>query len=466
MAMLGVRRAVGPDGPRYLVDGNGGALPLEPIRRLVDGVESNGALVIVRTKVERRGHRGPRARRGRPHRGDGDAGRRRHCLRRPPARGRRPPGRREVARPVRSGLAQCAPSYRRRSTAFARGRPDNSRYIGPACRARSSSTSWEVPRSCSSRPSPSRRRPPGQARIRQTAIGLNFIDVYYRTGLYKVPSLPFTPGQEGAGVVDAVGPGVTDLAVGDRVAYAGVNGAYAETRVIAGRSPGPLAVGDRRPDGRRDDVEGDDRRVPAAALRARRARRHRPLSRGGGRRRQHRLPVGEGDRPARSSEPPAAPTSWRARAQNGCDEVIDTQERGLRARASRSSPAAPACGRCSTRSARRPSRDRSTAWRRGGCWCCSASRRGVVPPLDPSRLAAGGSLFLTRPSLAHYVATREELVQSAGRLFDLVGRGAVRIDVGQTYPLRDARAGAPRSRRAQDDRLDRAPALNRCSRFR
>ena len=63
---------------------------------------------------------------------------------------------------------------------------------------------------------------------------------------------------------------------------------------------------------------------------------------------------------------------------------------------------------------------------------------GVVPPLDPSRLAAGGSLFLTRPSLAHYVATREELVQSAGRLFDLVGRGAVRIDVGQTYPLRDA----------------------------
>jgi NADPH2:quinone reductase len=63
---------------------------------------------------------------------------------------------------------------------------------------------------------------------------------------------------------------------------------------------------------------------------------------------------------------------------------------------------------------------------------------GVVPPLDLSRLAAGGSLFVTRPSLGHYVATREDLVQSAGRLFDLVGRGAVRIDVGQTYSLRDA----------------------------
>jgi NADPH2:quinone reductase len=73
---------------------------------------------------------------------------------------------------------------------------------------------------------------PGQVRVRQTAIGLNFIDVYLRTGLYKAPAFPFIPGQEGAGVVEALGPGVTELAVGDRVAYAGVNGAYAETRVL------------------------------------------------------------------------------------------------------------------------------------------------------------------------------------------------------------------------------------------
>ncbi|HZL19652.1 MAG TPA: alcohol dehydrogenase catalytic domain-containing protein, partial [Polyangia bacterium] len=73
---------------------------------------------------------------------------------------------------------------------------------------------------------------PGQVRIRQSAIGLNFIDVYLRTGLYKAPALPFIPGQEGAGVVEALGPGVTEVAVGDRVAYAGVNGAYAEIRVL------------------------------------------------------------------------------------------------------------------------------------------------------------------------------------------------------------------------------------------
>ena len=73
---------------------------------------------------------------------------------------------------------------------------------------------------------------PGQARVRQTAIGLNFVDVYVRTGLYKPPAMPFVPGQEGAGMVEAVAPGVTEVAVGDRVAYAGVIGAYADVRVL------------------------------------------------------------------------------------------------------------------------------------------------------------------------------------------------------------------------------------------
>src|SRR5262245_15272966 len=73
---------------------------------------------------------------------------------------------------------------------------------------------------------------PGEAKVRHTALGLNFVDVYVRTGLYKPPSMPFTPGQEGAGIVEAVGPDVTEVKVGDRVAYAGVIGAYAEVRVV------------------------------------------------------------------------------------------------------------------------------------------------------------------------------------------------------------------------------------------
>ena len=99
---------------------------------------------------------------------------------------------------------------------------------------------------------------PGEARVRQTAIGVNFIDVYFRTGLYKAPQLPFMPGQEGAGVVEAVGPGVTEVAVGDRVAYAGLPGVVRRGAARAGRAPREAAAGDRRPDGGRDDAEGDD----------------------------------------------------------------------------------------------------------------------------------------------------------------------------------------------------------------
>src|SRR5262245_30961750 len=87
---------------------------------------------------------------------------------------------------------------------------------------------------------------PGQVRLRHTAVGLNFIDVYHRTGLYKQP-LPFVPGSEGAGVVEAVGEGVTEVRAGDRVGYAAVIGAYAEERLIAADRlvPLPDAIDDR-----------------------------------------------------------------------------------------------------------------------------------------------------------------------------------------------------------------------------
>ena len=83
---------------------------------------------------------------------------------------------------------------------------------------------------------PAEKPGPGQVLLRQSAVGLNFIDVYYRTGAYTVPSLPFTPGSEGAGEVIAVGEGVTEFAPGDRVAYAMGLGAYAQERVIEART--------------------------------------------------------------------------------------------------------------------------------------------------------------------------------------------------------------------------------------
>ncbi len=276
----------------------------------------------------------------------------------------------------------------------------------------------------------------GQARIRHSAIGLNFVDVYYRTGLYKAPSLPFTPGQEGAGVVEAVGPGVTGLAIGDRVAYAGVNGAYAETRVIAADRLVRLPSGIDDSTAAAMMLKG----MTAEYLLLRCAR------------------VARGDTilfHAAAGGVGSIACQWakvlglqvigtaggqdkvgRAR-QNGCDEVIDTKNEDFVARVRELTGGAGV----------RVVFDSVGKDTFSGSLDCLAPRgmlvlfgqsSGVVPPFDLSRLAAGGSLFVTRPSMAHYLATREELVQSAGRLFDLVGRGAVRIDVGQTYALRDA----------------------------
>jgi len=276
----------------------------------------------------------------------------------------------------------------------------------------------------------------GQARIRQTAIGLNFIDVYYRTGLYKIPSIPFTPGQEGAGVVDAIGPGVTGLAVGDRVAYAGVNGAYAETRVIAADRLIRLPSGI------------DDRTAAAMMLKgmtaeylllrcARVARGDTILF--------HAAAGGVGSiacQWAKALGLQVIGTAGgedkvgRAR-QNGCDEVIDLNSEDFVARVKELTGGTGVRVVFDSVGKETFSGSLQCLMPRGMLVLFGQSS-GVVPPLDLSRLASGGSLFLTRPPLAHYVATREDLVQSAGRLFDLVGRGAVRIDVGQTYPLRDA----------------------------
>jgi NADPH:quinone reductase len=276
----------------------------------------------------------------------------------------------------------------------------------------------------------------GEVRVRQTAIGLNFVDVYYRTGLYKVPSLPFTPGQEGAGVVDVVGPGVSGVAVGDRVAYAGVNGAYAETRVIAADRLVRLPSGI------------DDRTAAAMMLKgmtaeylllrcARVARGDTILF--------HAAAGGVGSiacQWAKALGLQVIGTAGgedkigRAR-QNGCDEVIDLNSEDFVARVRELTGGAGVRVVFDSIGKETFSKSLECLAPRGMLVLFGQSS-GVVPPFDLSRLAAAGSLFVTRPSLGHYVATREELVQSAWRLFDLVGRGAVRIDVGQTYPLRDA----------------------------
>jgi NADPH:quinone reductase len=277
---------------------------------------------------------------------------------------------------------------------------------------------------------------PGQVRIRQSAIGLNFIDVYLRTGLYKAPVFPFILGQEGAGVVEALGPGVTGLAVGDRVAYAGVNGAYAEIRVL----PAERLV--HLPDGI------DDRTAAAMMLKGMTAEYllfRCARVQAGDTILFHAAAGGVGSIACqwgralglRVIGTAGGPDKVRRAKENGCDEVIDCTSEDIVARVKALTGGAGV-------SAVFDSVGKDTfaasldSLRPRGLLVLFGQSSGMVPPLELSQLAAKGSLFLTRPSLAHYVASRSDLELSAGRLCDVVSKGTVRIEIGHSYPLRDA----------------------------
>jgi NADPH2:quinone reductase len=277
---------------------------------------------------------------------------------------------------------------------------------------------------------------PGEARVRHTAIGLNFIDVYYRTGLYKVPSLPFVDGQEAAGIVEAVGPDVTAVAAGDRVAYATALGAYAEARVV------PVDKLVRLPAGVDDKV--------AAAMMLKGMTAEFLLNRcarlaSGDTILFHAAAGGVGSIACQWARAmglhvigtAGGPEKVAQARQNGCDEVIDLRREDLVARVKELTAGAGVRAAFDSIGKDTFAASMDCLGRRGMLVLFGQSS-GMVPPIDPTALSARGSLFLTRPSLMHYIGTREELALSAERLFDVVGRGAVRIPIGQTYPLRDA----------------------------
>ena len=279
---------------------------------------------------------------------------------------------------------------------------------------------------------------PGQVRVRHHACGINFIDVYQRTGLYQNP-LPLTPGNEGAGVVEAVGAGVTHLGVGDRVAYAGPKpGSYSEARLLDATHVCRLPDEIDFETGAAMMLKGLTvnylllRTLPVEGLAPGDAILFHAAAGGVGLIAcQWAKALGfELIATAGSDEKCALAKEYGAahminyRRENFVERVKElTGGAGVRA-------AFDSVGKETV----------------AGSLDCLAPRgmlvlfgqsSGVAPAIDPARMAAK-SLYFTRPSFTHYLATRDELVQSAGRLFDLVGRGAVRIDVGQTYPLRDA----------------------------
>lgn len=277
----------------------------------------------------------------------------------------------------------------------------------------------------------------GEVLVRHTAIGLNFIDVYHRRGLYPVPGLPAILGVEAAGRVEAIGAGVSGVAVGDRVAYAGgAPGAYSHTRVIPADRLVPL------PD------EIDDRRAGAMMLKGMTAeyllRRTYPVAPGetilfhaaaGGvgliacRWAKYLGAVVIGTVGGRDKAPLAA--------AHGCDHVIVAAEEDVAARVrelTRGEGVAVVYD-----SVGRETFMRSLdCLRPRGTLVSFGQSSGPVPPFDVSVLSAKGSLFLTRPTLATYTASRADLLASAAALFDAVKRQVVTIEVRQSYPLRDA----------------------------
>jgi len=278
---------------------------------------------------------------------------------------------------------------------------------------------------------------PGEVRVRQNAVGLNFIDVYHRTGLYPLASLPATLGMEGAGVVEAVGSDVTDIAVGDRVAYAGSPpGAYAEERLIPAHRLVriPAGISERQ-------AAGMMLRGMTAHYLLRRTYRVEP----GDAILVHAAAGGVGLIACQWAKHLGAtvigtvgsPEKADLARRHGCDHPLLYRETDWvkQVREITGGEGVAAVYDSVGRDTFLKSLD---CLRPLGILVSFGQSSGAVESFNPGLLAAKGSLFLTRPSLMAYTAKRTDLLQSADELFAVVASGAVRIEVNQTYPLREA----------------------------
>jgi len=276
---------------------------------------------------------------------------------------------------------------------------------------------------------------PLEIRLRHEAIGLNYIDVYFRSGLYRGPALPLIIGQEGAGLVTETGAEVTDIKIGDRVAYAGPLGAYAAERVISAERVVPLP----------STISTRD----AAALMLQGLTAQYLLRR--------TYKVQQGDWiviHAAAGGMGLLLCSWARHLGANIIGVVSTEEKAALARANgathtivgiQSLPAdvkritAGAMARVVYDSVGRDTFMASLDCLAPlGLMVSFGNASGPVPPFDLSQLSAKGSLFLTRPTLATYTAKRTDLLAAANELFDLVKEGVLKAHINQVYPLADA----------------------------
>ncbi|MEC3766130.1 MULTISPECIES: quinone oxidoreductase family protein [Cupriavidus] len=279
---------------------------------------------------------------------------------------------------------------------------------------------------------------PGEVRIRHVAVGLNYADTYFRNGTYPVP-LPSGMGVEAAGVVQAVGPGVTQVAEGDRVTYTGFTntlGAYSTERLV------PAAPLIRLPDAISFETAAamTMRGLTSAYL----MRRIYPF-RGGETILLHAAAGGVGlivSQWARLLGLTVIGTvSTEAKAElaraHGCDHIIDysREDVATRVRELTDGTGVSVVFDSVGRSTFQGSLD---SLKRRGLMVCVGTASGTIPPFDPQLLARKGSLYLTRPALADYIADPAEKAELAAEVFGHVAAGRLRIGINQRYALQDA----------------------------
>jgi NADPH2:quinone reductase len=276
---------------------------------------------------------------------------------------------------------------------------------------------------------------PNEVLVKQHAVGLNYIDVYFRTGLYKAPSMPLIIGQEGAGTVTSVGSAVTALKPGDRVAYAGAIGGYATDRVIAADRLVKV------PDAISFETAAA---MMLQGMTAQYLLRRTYHVKSGDTIVVHAAAGGVGLIMCQWAKDLGATVigvvsteakAELARANGAAHTVIGHEKLAAEVKRITGGAGVPVVYDSVGKDTFNASLDSLSPL---GLMASYGNASGPVPPFDLSILSARGSLFLTRPSLATYTAKRADLELVASDLFDVVAKGAVKIQVNQTFPLKDA----------------------------
>jgi NADPH2:quinone reductase len=272
----------------------------------------------------------------------------------------------------------------------------------------------------------------GRGLVRLEAVGVNYIDTYHRTGLYKNP-LPFTLGVEGAGTVEAVGPGVSEVRVGERVAYQGVQGSYATHAIVPAVRLVPLPAGLDARTGAAAMLQGMTAHYLVHATY--------PLK-PGETALLHAAAGGVGllliqmakRRGTRVLGTVSTPEKVRLAKEAGADEVIQYTTQDFETEVKRLTGGRgvqvvyDSVGKTTFEKSLNVLAPRGTLVLFG-------QASGPVPPVDLGILAGKGSLYVTRPTLGHYVATREELLRRAGDVLGWVQAGELTLRIEHTFPL-------------------------------